>query len=185
MKKLILVFCALLVLGCLTAFAEEAQKITLWEHISKDIDETGNEIEVPVKVTLTYKGELEIDELVMEVADGYTARISRAGVAPVTLNVLPADFGPHANLNAATEEQLQEYIDAVAVQFESGEYASEVQKTESGNVYLAVGDGKVRSVWMVYEDTILELIQFNDDFELLTAEDQNFAIELLQGIWME
>ena len=53
MKKLILALCAILVLSCFTAVAEEAFKVTLWEHTSKDLDEAGNVIEVPVKVTLT------------------------------------------------------------------------------------------------------------------------------------
>ena len=83
------------------------------------------------------------------------------------------------------EEQLKTFIAVVAQQYEEGKYTSEIQKTKSGNVYLAVGDETTRSVWQVYEDTMIEIIQFHEDFSPLTAEDQAFAIEILQGIWME
>ena len=46
MKKLILALCAILVLGCCAAAAESApEKIILWEHTAKEIDEAGNVIE--------------------------------------------------------------------------------------------------------------------------------------------
>ena len=187
MKKLILALAAILALVSLTAFAEEAaeQKVVLWEHTAKETDEAGNEIEVPVKVTLTYKGELDISELDVDLADGYFGMIRKEGVAPVTIAITPADYGPHANLNQATDEQLQQFIDAVAVQFEEGTYTSEIRKSESGNVYLAVGDGVTRSMWTIYEDTMMEIIQHRDDFSELTEEDLAFALDVGQGIWME
>ena len=39
--------------------------------------------------------------------------------------------------------------------------------------------------WLRYEDTIIEIIQNSEDGEDLTVDDQNFAVEVLQGIWME
>ena len=187
MKKLILALCAILVLGCCAAAAESApEKIILWEHTAKEIDEAGNEIEQPVKVTLETETPVEIDPMDnVDVSDGFFATIRRDGVAPVVVSITPAEFGAHANLNNATEEQLKTFIAVVAQQYEEGKYTSEIQKTKSGNVYLAVGDETTRSVWQVYEDTMIEIIQFHEDFSPLTAEDQAFAIEILQGIWME
>lgn len=192
MKKLIFVLCVIFALSLCTAFAEAPatesteEKIVLWEHMSKEVDANGKEFEQPVKVTLTLKNPVNIEILERaDISDGYFAKMSRGDVAPVTVTITPADIKAHANLNDATDEQLQTYIDAVAAQYEDGTVASEIRKTESGNVYLSVGDSKIRSVWQIYEDTLIEIIQFNDDFEDLTEEDQNFAIEILQGIWME
>ena len=190
MKKLLIALCAVLALTACAAFAEEAaepatEKFVLWEHVAKEIDENGTEIDVPVKVTLETKGPVEIFENEAEVIDGFIGRISREGYAPVTVTITAADYGPHANLNDATDEQLQLFIDSVAQQYEEGTYTSDILKTEGGNTYLAVGDSTVRSIWTIYEDTIMELIQYNDDFSPLTEEDQNFAIEIFQGIWTE
>ena len=187
MKKLILALCAILVLGCCAAAAESApEKIILWEHTAKEIDEAGNVIEQPVKVTLETETPVEISPMDnVDVSDGFFATIRREGVAPVVVSITPAEFGAHANLNNATEEQLQMLINRIAEQFEEGSYNSGVTKTESGNVYVYAGDSTTRSILQVYEDTLLELIQFHDDFSDLTAEDQAFAVEVLQGIWME
>ena len=161
MKKLIFVLCAVFALAAVTAFAESApEKVVLWEHTAKEMDADGNEIEQLAKGTLETK-------------------------APVVVAISPADYGAHANLNNATEEQLQMLINRIAEQFEEGSYNSGVTKTESGNVYVYAGDSTTRSILQVYEDTLLELIQFHDDFSDLTEEDQAFAVEVLQGIWME
>ena len=184
MKKGMLVLIALLLL-CSVAFAEETEKkITLWEHTIIEKDESGEVYTQPVKVTLTYKEPLTLREIENDLMDGYFGEMFREGVAPVTVAISPAEFGAHANLNDATDEELQAYLDAVAQQYEEGAH-SEITKTESGNVYLAVGDGMTRSVWSVYEDTIIEIVQHHEDFSELTGEDQAFAIEILQGIWME
>ena len=185
MKKLIFALCAILALSCITAMAEEPFKVTLWEHTAKDIDEAGNLIDVPVKVTLTLDTPVEINEIESEVNDGFFATISREGVTPVTVAITPADFGPHANLNDATEEQLNLYLDVVAEQYDEASVIKEIRKTASGNVYLCAGVPTTYSIWQVYEDTIIEIIQNSEDLTDLTAEDQNFAVEVLQGIWME
>ncbi len=195
MKKLIVLLCMIFALSVCTAFAETPaadtaasaeEKIVLWEHMAKEVDENGKEFEQPVKVTLTLKTPVNIDVIEeADIADGYFARMSRGSLAPVTVAITPADIKAHANLNEATDEQLQIYIDTIAAQYEEGTAVSEIRKTESGNVYLAVGDTHIRSVWQIYEDTLIEIIQFHDDFEELTKEDQEFAIEILQGIWME
>ena len=194
MKKLIFMLCLIFALSICTAFAETTaadtasaeEKIILWDHMCKEVDENGKEFEQPVKVTLTLKTPVEIEPLEnVDIADGYFAKMSRGDLAPVTVTITPADIKAHANLNEATDEQLQLYIDMVAAQYEEGKVQSEIRKTESGNVYLSVGDEKIRSVWQIYEDTLIEIIQFHDDFEDLTTEDQNFAIEILQGLWME
>ena len=53
MKKLILMLCVILALGCTAAFAEEISgKVTLLQTTAIDLDEAGNEVERPVKVTL-------------------------------------------------------------------------------------------------------------------------------------
>ena len=187
MKKLIFVLCAVFALAAVTAFAESApEKVVLWEHTAKEMDADGNEIEQLVQVTLETKAPVEINPIgTVDVSDGFFAKISREGVAPVVVAISPADYGAHANLNNATEEQLQMLINRIAEQFEEGSYNSGVTKTESGNVYVYAGDSTTRSILQVYEDTLLELIQFHDDFSDLTAEDQAFAVEVLQGIWME
>ena len=185
MKKLIFALCAILALSCITAMAEEPFKVTLWEHTAKDIDEAGNLIDVPVKVTLTLDTPVEINEIESEINDGFFATISREGVTPVTVAITPADYGPHANLNDATEEQLNLYLDVVAEQYDEASVIKEIRKTASGNVYLCAGVPTTYSIWQVYEDTIIEIIQNSEDLTDLTAEDQNFAVEVLQGIWME
>ena len=185
MKKLIFALCAILALSCITAMAEEPFKVTLWEHTAKDIDEAGNLIDVPVKVTLTLDTPVEINEIESEVNDGFFATISREGVTPVTVAITPADYGPHANLNDGTEEQLNLYLDVVAEQYDEASVIKEIRKTASGNVYLCAGVPTTYSIWQVYEDTIIEIIQNSEDLTDLTAEDQNFAVEVLQGIWME
>ena len=185
MKKLIFVLCAILALSCVTAMAEEPFKVTLWEHTAKDIDEAGNLIDLPVKVTLTLDAPVEINEIESEVNDGFFATISREGVTPVTVAITPADFGPHANLNDATEEQLNLFLDVVAEQYDEESVIKEIRKTASDNVYLCAGVATTYSIWQVYEDTIIEIIQNSEDMNDLTAEDQNFAVEVLQGIWME
>ena len=185
MKKLIVALCAILALTCVTAMAEEPFKVTLWEHTAKDIDEAGNLIDVPVKVTLTLDTPVEINEIESEVNDGFFATISREGVTPVTVAIAPADFGPHANLNDGTEEQLNLFLDVVAEQYDEASVIKEIRKTASGNVYLCAGVPTTYSIWQVYEDTIIEIIQNSEDMNDLTAEDQNFAVEVLQGIWME
>ena len=186
MKKMILVLCAVLALGCCTAFAEAVNKVVLWENTATEVDEAGNLLEQPVKVTLETAEPVEIEMIdEVDVSDGFFAKIRRDGVAPVVVSITPADYGAHANLNKATEEQLQAFIAKVAEQFEEGKYVSEIKKTESGNTFLAVGDAVTRSVWTIYEDTLIEIIQYKEDFTELTAEDQAFAIEILQGIWME
>ena len=185
MKKLILALCAILALSCFTAVAEEAFKVTLWEHTGKDLDEAGNVIEVPVKVTLTLDKPVEINEIETDVNDGFFATISRDGVTPVTVAITPADFGPHANLNDATEEELQLFLDVVAEQYDEASVIKAVRKTASENVYLCAGVPTTYSIWQVYEDTIIEIIQNSEDGEDLTVDDQNFAVEVLQGIWME
>ncbi len=186
MKKLIFALCAILMLGCLAASAEEAFKVTLWEHTAKDLDEAGNVIEVPVKVTLTLDTPVEINEIDTEVNDGFFATISRDGVTPVTVTILPAEFeDPHANLNNATEEQLQLYLDVVAQQYDESKVIKQIRKTASENVYLCAGEPTTYSIWQVYENTVIEIIQNSEDGMDLTAEDQNFAVEVLQGIWME
>ena len=194
MKKLIFMLCLVFALSICTAFAETTaadtasaeEKIVLWEHMGKEVDENGKEFEQPVKVTLTLKTPVEIEPLEnVDIADGYFAKMSRGKLAPVRVTITPADYQAHANLNNATDEQLQLYIDIIAAQYDEEKVQSEIRKTESGNVYLAVGDEKIRSVWQIYEDTLIEIVQYHDDFEDLTAEDQNFAIEILQGIWME
>ena len=185
MKKLILALCAILVLSCFTAVAEEAFKVTLWEHTSKDLDEAGNVIEVPVKVTLTLDKPVEINEIETDVNDGFFATISRDGVTPVTVAITPADYGPHANLNDATDEELQLFLDVVAEQYDEASVIKAVRKTASENVYLCAGVPTTYSIWQVYEDTIIEIIQNSEDGEDLTVDDQNFAVEVLQGIWTE
>ena len=94
---------------------------------------------------------------------------------------------PCTKHNTYRDPLLRERIrsNRIAEQFEEGSYNSGVTKTESGNVYVYAGDSTTRSILQVYEDTLLELIQFHDDFSDLTAEDQAFAVEVLQGIWME
>ena len=185
MKKLVFVLLAIFALSCITAMAEEPFKVTLWEHTAKDIDEAGNLIDVPVKVTLTLDTPVEINEIESEINDGFFATISREGVTPVTVAITPADYGPHANLNDATEEQLNLYLDVVAEQYDEASVIKEIRKTASGNVYLCAGVPTTYSIWQVYEDTIIEIIQNSEDLTDLTAEDQNFAVEVLQGIWME
>lgn len=185
MNKRILALLAILALFCVSAIAEEPFKVTLWEHSTKDVDEAGNEIDVPVKVTLTLDTPVEINEIDTEVNDGFFATIIREGVTPVTVAITPADFGPHANLNDATEEQLNLFMDVVAEQYDEATVIKEIRKTASGNVYLCAGVPSTYSIWQVYEDTIIEIIQNSEDMTDLTAEDQNFAVEVLQGIWME
>ena len=185
MKKLIFALCAILALSCITAMAEEPFKVTLWEHTAKDIDEAGNLIDVPVKVTLTLDTPVEINEIESEINDGFFATISREGVTPVTVAITPADYGPHANLNDGTEEQLNLYLDVVAEQYDEASVIKEIRKTASGNVYLCAGVPTTYSIWQVYEDTIIEIIQNSENGEDLTVDDQNFAVEVLQGIWME
>lgn len=185
MNKRILALLAILALLCVSAIAEEPFKVTLWEHSTKDVDEAGNEIEVPVKVTLTLDTPVEINEIDTEVNDGFFATISREGVTPVTVAITPADFGPHANLNDATEEQLNLFMDVVAEQYDEATVIKEIRKTASENVYLCAGVPSTYSIWQVYEDTIIEIIQNSEDMTDLTAEDQAFAVEVLQGIWME
>ena len=185
MKKLILVLCAIFVLTCFSAVAEEAFKVTLWEHTGKDLDEAGNAIEVPVKVTLTLDNPVDINEIDTDINDGFFAVISRDGVTPVTVAITPADFGPHANLNDATDEDLQLFVDVVAEQYDENTVIKGVRKTASGNVYCYAGVPTTYSIWQVYEDTIIEIIQNSENGEDLTVDDQNFAVEVLQGIWME
>ena len=185
MKKLILALCAILALSCFSAVAEEAFKVTLWEHTTKELDEAGTEIEVPVKVTLTLDKPVEINEIDSEVNDGFFAVISRDGVTAVTVAITPADFGLHANLNNATEEQLNLFMDVVAEQYDETQVIKEIRKTASENVYLCAGVPTTYSIWQVYEDTIIEIIQNSEDMTDLTVDDQNFAVEVLQGIWME
>lgn len=185
MKKLIFALCAILVLSCFSAMAEEAFKVTLWEHTGKDIDEAGNMIEVPVKVTLTLDTPVEINEIDTDVNDGFFAIISRDAVTPVTVTIMPADFGPHANLNNATDEELQLFVDVVAEQYDENTVIKGIRKTASGNVYCYAGVPTTYSIWQVYEDTIIEIIQNSENGEDLQQADQDFAIEVLQGIWME
>ena len=185
MKKLIIALCAVLALSCFSAAAEEAFKVILWEHDTIDADEAGNPIEVPVKVTLTLDQPVEIDEMESQVNDGFFAVVRREGVTPVTVAITPADFGPHANLNDATEEQLNLFMDVVAEQYDETAVIKEVRKSKYDNVYLCAGVPSSYSIWMVYEDTIIEIIQYSEDGSDLKPEDQNFAVEVLQGIWME
>ena len=153
------------------------------DYYSKD--EAGNAIEVPVKVTLTLDNPVDINELDTDINDGFFAVISRDAVTPVTVAITPADFGLHANLNSATEEELQLFLDVVAEQYDEASVIKAVRKTASGNVYLCAGVPTTYSIWQVYEDTIIEIIQNSENGEDLTVDDQNFAVEVLQGIWME
>lgn len=181
MKKILCALLAVLMILAATAIAEE--KMVLWEHTAI-IDEAG--AEETVKVTLTVENPVNI-EIIDEatVVDVYAAEITRNGVAPVFVVISPAEIAAHANLNMATEEQLMEYINVIGEQYDS--YVYEKQTTESGNVYLAISDaaGTLREIWTIYEDTLIDIIQCNDDYSELKSEDQAFAIEILQGIWME
>ena len=188
MKKLIFALCAILMLASLTALAEESTdvfKVTLWEHTAKDVDEAGNEIEVPVKVTLTLDQPVEINEQETEINDGFFAIVSREGVNPIHLAITPADFGPHANLNNATEEQLNLYLDLIAQDYDENEVIRAIRKTPSENVYLCAGVPTNYEIWQMYEDTLIDILQNSADGSDLTVEDQNFAVEVLIGIWME
>ena len=185
MKKRIIALCAVLALACFSAMAEGGFKTTLWEHTAMETDGAGNAVEVPVRVTLTLDAPVEISEMESSINDGFIAEVSREGVTPVTLAIMPADFGPHANLNGATEEQLNRFMDVVAEQYDEASVIKEIRKTASGNVYLCAGVPSTYSIWQVYEDTIIEIIQNSGDMTDLTAADQAFAVEVLQGIWME
>lgn len=183
MKKLIFVLCAVFALSCFAALAEE-NSIVLWQHTFTEENEKGEVVEQTVVITLTTAEPVDLNVIQNDVNDGYIGIVSRKGVAPVSIDVYPADVGLHANLKDATEEQRQILIDYMAEQYEEGEYTVETQELEDGTVYVAVGTPAIRSAMTVIENVEMELIQahFEEHFEDLTDEDQAFAAEILKGI---
>ncbi|MBQ8094026.1 MAG: hypothetical protein IJ242_10690 [Clostridia bacterium] len=185
MKKLIFVLCIIFSLSCFAALAEEeSNTISLWQHTFIDEDENGNQVEQTVEITLTTAEPVELTIIQNDVNDGFIGIVSRKGVAPVSIDVYPADVVLHANLKNATEEQRQILIDYMAEQYEEGQYTVDTQTLEDGNVYIGVGVSNIRSVLTVIENIEMELIQahFEEHFEDLTTEDHAFATEILKGI---
>ncbi len=182
MKKLIFVLCVILSLSCVAAFAEE-QTLLLWQHTFVEEQENGEKVEQTVEITLTTAEPIEMNIIQNDVNDGFIAIVSRAGFAPVSIDVYPADVGLHANLRDASEEDRQMLIDYMAEQFEEGTYTIENQEID-GNVYIGLGTSNIRSVMTVIENVEMELIQahFEEHFADLTEEDQAFATEILKGI---
>lgn len=181
MKKILCALLVALMIFAVSAIAEE--KVTLWEHTSV-IDESGATQTVAVTLTMQSPMDITTDDDA-EVTDAYIGMLSRENVASVFVIIQPAEIAAHANLNNATEEQLMEYINVIGEQY--GDFVYEIQTTESGNVYLAISDaaGTIREIWTIYEDTLIDILQCNEDFSELNADDQAFAIEVLQGIWFE
>jgi hypothetical protein len=189
MKKLILMLCVILALGCTAAFAEEISgKVTLLQTTAIDLDEAGNEVERPVKVTLEVAEPVKLTVAFFDKDEGYVGMVSRNNLA-AAVSVRPANRGPHHNLNEYTDEMLKAYVDEVAKNnFEPG-YTYEVAKSEGGNTYVAITDGTTRSISTIYDDFFMEIYQLHADengvISGLTEEDNAFALEIFQGIWTE
>ena len=188
MKKLIVVLCVIFSLACFTAFAEGADNsntILLWEHtFIYENENNGEPVEQTVQVTLTTAEPVTMSVVQNEVSDGFIGIVSRPGFAPVSIDIYPAEYKPHANLKNATDDERQILIDYMTEQFAEGQYTVEDTVLEDGSVYIGVGDNTIRSVMTVIEDVEMELIQahFEEHFKPLEQKDHEFATEILKGI---
>jgi hypothetical protein len=189
MKKLVIVLCLILSLCCVSAFAEQPAENTydLWQHTFIEVDESGKQVEQTVAVTLTTKAPVDLSVVQNDVNDGYIAIVSRAGVAPVSIDIYPADVKIHANLSNATDEQAKILVDYMTEQYEEGTYTFDKFKDDDGNTFLALATPTIHSAMTVVENIELELIQahFEEHFAELSEADADFAKEVLFGITMK
>jgi hypothetical protein len=184
MKKFAIILCVILVLCFTAAYAEEISgKTLLWDHTFTE-EENDKTVEQTVQVSLTTKEPVKLAVMQTDVNDGFIGIVSRPGVAPISIDVYPADVQLHANLKNASEEQSQMLIQYMTEQYEEGQYTFDMITAADGNVYYTLITPNIVSTMTVIENVEIELIQahFDEHFIPLTEEDKVFAQEILEGI---
>ncbi len=186
MKKLVIVLCLILSLCCVSALAEQPAENTyeLWSHTFSEENADGKQVEQTVAVTLNTKAPVDLSVVQNDVNDGYIAIVSRAGSAPVSIDIYPADVYIHANLSKASDEQAKILVDYMTEQYEEGTYTLDKFTDDDGNTFLALATPTIHSAMTVVENIEVELIQahFEEHFAELSDGDKDFAKEILFGL---
>ena len=171
MKK----FLSILLVLCLLLSASSALAQTVTTELMK--------LENGVTIVLHHDDTLQISSAEIDLPNYGFWLIENGQNAAVSLNIAPSEIDGELSLGDLTEEQQLQYAQQVGEMFDNPEI--HLDTTPSGNKYLHVCSNEeddIDTIFTIYKGCFVELIQYNDNFAQLTAEDASFCLSILHGI---
>lgn len=171
MKQLIRILCVLIAMTMLFSAALADQTTSLITSGS-------------MTVTLTLKSGDTCDQPTQESGSIVRLTARRPGCADVIVSVATADLDEALSLADLSPDDLAALKSDILSDYPDGIITE--HKTASGSLYLLVdanGDYDLHNMFTLYKGFYIDLVQYKADFSDLTRADDDFLLDVMQGIW--